>query len=296
MQPRLKTLLNLLGALFAVSGAIIVVQKIAVYFVDININGIENSVWGLLVLFIFFHAAANLLLAFGWGNVLQHHKLKVPTLWLVKVFFTSQIGKYIPGNIFHLAGRQLMSTAAGYSKTVIAKSLLWELILLSVVGGLISLLAIPFIVGFKAPLLLGLLIFTIAFALVFVFTIRLFSKDICIAGLLYGLFLIISSVFFSLIYQALSDESLPMNIQVIVLASFTLSWLSGFLTPGSPAGLGVRELVLLLLLGPWMNEAHLVFSVVLSRTISASGDLLSSLAGLAITHAGEPKKNDHLET
>jgi len=271
MSPRLKVLLNILGGCLAAVGVVLVVQKILIHLSDIKLKEIDNSVWLLLVT-----------LTIRWGKVLHHHNLKVNLVWLISAFSISQIGKYIPGNIFHLAGRQLMGIAAGHSKSIIAKSLVWELVLLSIMGMTISSLALPYIAGLKMTHIGSIFGFTIFFILIAFVIRRYLSKEILLAALSYGAFLLISGMFFCMIYQSLSNESLPLNIKVVVMASFTLSWLGGFLTPGSPAGLGVRELILVSLLGVWMNEAQLIFSVVMSRVISAGGDLISFFVGLGL--------------
>jgi len=283
MPPRLKVLLHIIGASLAALGAFIVVQKILTYLSDVNLKEIDGSLWLLLGTLTTLHSASNLLLAFGWGKVLRHHNLKVNSGWLISTFFISQIGKYIPGNIFHLAGRQLMGAAAGHSKSVIAKSLIWELALLSIVGAIISSIALPYIAGLKLTYISSIFGFTVLFVFITFVTQRYLSKDILFAALLYGAFLLVSGIFFSIIYQSLNNESLPLNIKIVVIASFTLSWLGGFLTPGSPAGLGVRELILISLLGPWMNEAQLIFSVVISRIIGAGGDLISLFVGFGLS-------------
>ena len=283
MHPSLKILLNLVGACLAILGSVLVVQKILVYLSDINFKEIDSSIWLLLASLTILHSISNLLLAFGWGKVLQHHNLRVSPVWLISTFFISQIGKYIPGNIFHLAGRQLMGTTAGHSKSVIAKSLFWELLLLTLMGTIISALALPAVIGLELTFITNIVGFSVFFVFVAFVTQRYLSKEVLLAALLYGAFLIVSGAFFCLIYQTLNNESLPLNMKIIVMASFTLSWLGGFLTPGAPAGLGVRELILIALLGAWMNEAQLIFSIVISRTVSAAGDLLSFLVGLALS-------------
>ncbi len=61
--------------------------------------------------------------------------------------------------------------------------------------------------------------------------------------------------------------------------AFALSWVLGFLAPGAPAGLGVREgLMVALLAGTAHSEEVLVF-VVLARVATLAGDALAFVVG-----------------
>ncbi|RJP38308.1 MAG: hypothetical protein C4548_13300, partial [Desulfobacteraceae bacterium] len=64
--------------------------------------------------------------------------------------------------------------------------------------------------------------------------------------------------------------------------AYVLAWLAGFLTPGAPAGLGVRELVLASLLAGLASIPSILFTVLMSRAITAIGDLLFFVAGQAL--------------
>lgn len=51
-----------------------------------------------------------------------------------------------------------------------------------------------------------------------------------------------------------------------------IAWLAGLVTFGSPAGIGVREVVLLFLLGPMVVESDLLVIIILNRIITVIGD------------------------
>jgi len=56
--------------------------------------------------------------------------------------------------------------------------------------------------------------------------------------------------------------------------AYVLAWLAGFVTPGAPAGLGIRELVLLFLLQGLVGGPDLLLVILLGRVITVSGDLV----------------------
>ena len=61
----------------------------------------------------------------------------------------------------------------------------------------------------------------------------------------------------------------------VVTSAFALSWLLGFLTPGSPAGLGAREGIMLMLLQGASTSETLVVFVLLARVVTIMGDVVS---------------------
>ena len=64
--------------------------------------------------------------------------------------------------------------------------------------------------------------------------------------------------------------------------AYVIAWLAGFLVPGSPAGLGVREVVLLYLLSGHYPESTLLILILASRIVTTFGDVLFYLAALAL--------------
>jgi len=62
-----------------------------------------------------------------------------------------------------------------------------------------------------------------------------------------------------------------------------LSWVAGFLTPGAPSGLGVREVVLLMFMGSTLNEGILISAMVMHRMLTVMGDVAAY--GMALTYA-----------
>ena len=55
---------------------------------------------------------------------------------------------------------------------------------------------------------------------------------------------------------------------------FILSWSIGFLTPGAPGGLGVREAIMLMFLNDVLSQNLLLTSAILYRIICIIGDCL----------------------
>ena len=80
------------------------------------------------------------MLAYAWWNLLEQFGASVSKRWAAKIYGLSQLAKYVPGNIFHLAGRQAMGMSAGVGGRILAKSALWELGIILIAGAVFGFL------------------------------------------------------------------------------------------------------------------------------------------------------------
>ena len=65
-----------------------------------------------------------------------------------------------------------------------------------------------------------------------------------------------------------------------IIASFAVSWLAGFITPGAPSGIGIRETILVVSLDKILLSGSGVLIAILFRLITVAGDVLFfSVAG-----------------
>jgi len=74
-----------------------------------------------------------------------------------------------------------------------------------------------------------------------------------------------------------------LDIAPTIIGLYLLSWLAGFLTPGAPSGIGIREAVMLMFLSDIVGEAVLLSAVVTHRAINIVGDVVAY--GLALTYS-----------
>ncbi|MEA5668656.1 lysylphosphatidylglycerol synthase transmembrane domain-containing protein [Stenotrophomonas sp. MH1] len=73
-------------------------------------------------------------------------------------------------------------------------------------------------------------------------------------------------------------------------SAFALSWILGFLAPGTPAGMGAREGIMVMLLGSDGDSGQLALFVLLSRATTIAGDLATFLFS-SIIYSLESSKN-----
>jgi uncharacterized membrane protein YbhN (UPF0104 family) len=87
-------------------------------------------------------------------------------------------------------------------------------------------------------------------------------------------FLLVATVWY---VSGITGESQTLAI----VGTFAVSWVAGLLTPGAPAGVGIREAVMILALKTLVGEPEAVATALLFRLITTIGDVLFFLTSYA---------------
>jgi uncharacterized membrane protein YbhN (UPF0104 family) len=273
MHPNLKRSLHWAGSALALLGIAFVALRLRNYSAEINFTRFNVTAWSVIAGLVLIYGLANGMLALAWWNLLKQFGVNTSRGWAVRVYGISQLAKYVPGNIFHLAGRQGMGMAAGVSGWALAKSSVWELGLLSITGGLFGLLAAPLLVK-NVPIAIAVLVFAGVVGVAAALLWRFIGTPVARAFVYQVSFLAISGWIFVGVIGLLVESPESGGFPWLPLGgAYVLAWLAGLITPGAPAGVGVRELVLLYLLKGMIGEADLLLAVVLGRMITVAGDL-----------------------
>ena len=284
IPPLLRRALHWGGSALAVIGIVFVVFRLQSYSAQLNLSSVRPRVWGLVSEIAVVYGAANILLALAWWHLLESLGTRVVRLEAIKIYGVSQLARYLPGNVFHLAGRQALGMAAGISGVALVKSSIWELGLVAVAGSLYGWLILPLMVsGFRIGPSIFLLISSIV--LVAALLARLVDFQVMWSFIYQIAFLAISGgAFFILLCTV--NEGDGANIQclfTIIAGSYVTAWLIGLVIPGAPAGVGVREMVLLLLLKSFVSEVDLLTAVLLGRLVTVFGDALFFIAAVSVS-------------
>ncbi len=73
------------------------------------------------------------------------------------------------------------------------------------------------------------------------------------------------------------------NVDLLQLTClFAVAWVAGYLTPGAPGGVGVREAMMVLLLPPVVGSGVAVGLAFTLRIATTLGDLVAFLAGMVV--------------
>jgi hypothetical protein len=268
-----KRWLHIVGGSICLVGVVFVVLRLATYSHHLDFSRFNIIAGLVIVLLAFTYGLASVMLAHAWWHLLYFLGVKTGWRWSAETYGVSQLAKYVPGNIFHLAGRQALGLAAGLPARPLAKSAVLELGLMAAGGVLYSLLVLPLVFsGVSALVSTGL--FVVVSATLLITLRRLISPSVAAALFWQIIFLAVSGMVFvgtlAIVVPATSD----FPAFSALCSAYVVAWLAGLLTPGAPAGVGVRELVLLFLLGGQIFEVDLVIAVVLGRLITVTGDLL----------------------
>jgi len=78
----------------------------------------------------------------------------------------------------------------------------------------------------------------------------------------------------------------------LLIAAFALAWVVGFVTPGAPGGLGVREGLMLLMLAPVYTAASAGVLVIALRIATTLGDVMILTVGVLVL----PRHNGTIAT
>jgi hypothetical protein len=210
--------------------------------------------------------SATALYAFLWKLILE--RLGTPLTYgkSYRIFFLSQLGRYIPGKIWSILGLVYLSQQEGVSTVISGASVLLQLLLQIVSGVIAFALALPFwrevesLTGMAVVVgVLGLCLALLHPALVtrgINLGLRLtgqaemelaWSYSYLLGQLaLWVGFWLLNGVAYHFLIRSIDSSPLP---NFVVLAGiFSLAWVVGFLSLVTPSGLGVMEGTLAFLL------------------------------------------------
>ncbi|HEY0961533.1 MAG TPA: hypothetical protein VGE69_04175 [Pseudomonadales bacterium] len=204
--------------------------------------------------------------------------------FLVAVNGIAQMAKYLPGNVAHLVGRFFVIKHHTDARAALAFSI-YELLLLSLAGCGLGLFYVHFVQRETLalfPVALLSLLFLGAGVLVLLRAgfLKTSLADLSLAVMLYLVSYLCYGLAFSTLFQLVFDVKAADIFLCAVL--FALAFVAGYVTPGAPGGLGVREFVFMVLAQPFIDTTLAVSVVVMFRLFSVAGDLVFSIAALSI--------------
>jgi hypothetical protein len=223
------------------------------------------------------------------------------------VYGQTQIAKYLPGNVFHLVGRQVMGRRLGYGQGRLALASLLEAVLLMLIAAGLGLpIAFqwlpqgPFwILGFAAPVLA---LIAARWAGRHDLALRDLAKEaghrhslaiphLLRAATLYALFFLVVATIFWVLALSVADSGQPSIGLAASVSVVALAWLVGFATPGSSAGIGVREAVLIAVLEGSLGAPASGLVALALRLVTIAGDVVFFILGRMLGLADDRPKS-----
>ncbi|MFM5955431.1 MAG: lysylphosphatidylglycerol synthase domain-containing protein [Novosphingobium sp.] len=204
----------------------------------------------------------------------------------LKIAFASQVGKYLPGNVAHYFGRAALARFHGVTLKGSGIATLLEIVaallaaalvasaamlldpapLVALSSALSKASALPALVALAA--LGGAAVF-LRFARIPVSVLAKVTACLAANFVLVGLSLLA-------VVAAVSAQSLS---PAAAIGIFAVAWTAGYLLPGAPAGLGIREAILVAWLSPIIGPGAAIACTVLHRIITAGVDALVGIGG-----------------
>lgn len=273
--------------------------------------------WGLLAVGLLLSLTAHCVAGAIWTDILrmfqtQHDdqsRSPITTKWGIQVYLTTNLAKYLPGNVWHFYGRfnacKQLQIPGGDSLL----SILLEPLLMAAAGLIVAIVAMPFSnASQQSPLVLMAEVAGLGAVLIGIHPTmlnRLLRKvggakrkrlaispenipqlqRYPIRALLGELgFVLLRGTGFAVTWS--SVHSLAASQLPIIYSSFAIAWLLGLIIPGLPGGIGLFEAVIIALLSNQLNAGELIVIVALYRVVNT----LAEAIGAGIAYRNGPMK------
>ena len=258
--------------------------------------------------------------AWAWTMLLKRQGEVWRTQLLASVMGVTQVAKYIPGNVAQHFGRAALAMKYGMKLKTFAISVVQESLLVVGASVFVGVSLLQLSPGgfnrlpdaYQTLLLIACMMFSLVLT---VFSMGLFKLPVALSNYkkLMRLFefwgepigprttLLVFSAYcvnYFLIGLAMWGVAWSLGIRIeggyaLFTSTFALAWLLGFLAPGAPAGLGVREGVLALLLAGSVDEQRVLSLILAMRIVTVAGDGLCWLVGLIGLHRENRRMNEN---
>lgn len=305
MQLTKQSRLTLKHIAYAIGTAAFVASvAFLVFFVAHNwaaMRSIQLVVPSAVALSMLIYAVSHISTGLSWPLAVRSLGTPIPLALGLNIGLIAQIGKYLPGNVAHYFGRATIAAEACVTIKTTGISTVVEIfaaILAAVIVAGVAMLIDPSTYGYVALqvanssystllTLCGFVLVTLTLAIL----MRRKAIDwavvvapticLCISFLLSGLSM--AALLWGFGIDQLSVAS--------VVTIFAVAWLAGFLIPGAPAGLGIREAVLIGFIAPQIGPGAAAACALMHRILTAIVDMLAAFIGYAAWTLSKKKKS-----
>ncbi|MDN4483387.1 lysylphosphatidylglycerol synthase domain-containing protein [Demequina lignilytica] len=233
----------------------------------------------------------------SWRAVMRAVGLDVRVAVAARVFFLSQMGKYVPGSVWPVLAQAELARDHGVSRARSMTGAIVAMIVGAVTAGIVGVAglvlsrpdalaaywwAVLAVLGMAAVLVPPLLHRVVGVAF------RITRRDEAPARI--GGRALAASVAFAVVQWLalglhawlLLDQVAPGTSVALACGAFAFAWIVGFVVVIAPAGAGAREAALVLALGGVVAPAQALSIALVSRLFMTLADVIGLGAGLAI--------------
>lgn len=247
------------------------------------------------------YAFTFLISAKTWQLTLRCFDVDLPFKKSAEIQFVSQFAKYLPGNVGHHVGKLLLARETGLATAAVVGSIFLDSVMVMLAAVVCSTPSYSLIVDVASAQTMRLGWFCIAFLVLgSVFGViawiyrhrwfgpvaKLFAASrrplLMRAGLFHCASFLFGGLALLMLLSPFSRDLLDWWALPKIVGVYSAAWLLGFIVPGAPAGLGVREVCLLLGLGPVAGHDNALVAAALLRVVTTSTDGVVFSLGLLI--------------
>lgn len=300
-----KKAIKLIGNIITIVVVIFIIKS----FFDLDVDyGIVFQVANIPIVLVIcaVYALHMVVLGLSWKTILYiFTKEKMPFASISFIINKSNLMKYIPGNVFQYVGRNELAMRYHLNHADVAFCTVCDVALNCVSVLLLSL--ILYGQGFSkwaeqyggvSWFVIAIAIAVIAIALFFLIKRRdkflnflakakeflkrdsLFKIALCIS---FYMFLgLLTGFLYVIVLEKIVGISINASQVLAVIGAYQLSWVIGFVVPGAPGGIGIREAAITLFLGGIIAANDALLGAVIYRFITIFGDLLAYVLSIII--------------
>ena len=226
--------------------------------------------------------ASTLIGIYAWHMMLLYYSKSLFPYKISYYFFCkTEIAKYLPGNIFHFVGRQLLAKKIDIAQAQMMKiSGLFTLLLAvaTLLSGTLFLLLVDDIeIWLRVLMAVGSIVAVVATLYLFPSLPKVkklemdavLTLSIALQGIMMGI----------IVFAQIDESSIRLFLEIVGIYIF--SWLVGFVTPGASGGMGVREgafIAIVSFLHLSISNDIILFSVLYIRLVNIATDVLTYIS------------------
>lgn len=293
-KDKIKDIAKIVGNIMSVISIIFIINRMCKTDLDFTVIRDNALMLSFLSLLYGLHI---LLLGFSWKWILEgFFNIKLSFYKVSYVFCKANIMKYIPGNVFQYIGRNQLAFDGNCSHKAVASATIIDVIfnifgvmvmsfilfrkdITNLVKYIVEYINIKVVVLVLLFLLIGIVLFFICIKKrKTVFCSISISGNMIVATLksigYYCFWAVFTSTLYVLIVICIEKREVKLTDIATLCGAYLLSWLSGFILPGAPGGIGIREMALTILVSPMGDSAPFIKAIIIYRIVNIIGDFI----------------------
>lgn len=309
-KKQINQWLKSFGSVLMIFALLFIVKR--VLEMDIDYKGIFNIRTVLFSLLIsVLYGIMIIIYCWPWRNYIEMITgERLPLRETAYVMAKSNLLKYVPGNVFQYIGRNEIAVEKGLRHSEVGMATVLEIV--TNFSAALFLGCVFYFDGFwkvvlrfKQELILiagagALILLTVIFAVWYkkktllqkyldIFRNKENRKTILKNLLFFALNALVNAGLYIVTLILVLNMSFDAQEIYILSGAYILAWIIGFVIPGAPGGIGIRELVMTLLIPREMDMQMILLGLVLYRFINIAGDAAGVLFAAVLRKEGGKK-------